>query len=429
MRAWLAGLSFLVIAGLLTLPRSQGQTSPQPSPPAVPAPDLKTPAGAVTIPAQTSPRDLSKRSPLQRQLELSAQRGADWLFRHNRPDGRFIHGFIPALQLVLDGDHYLRQVGAVGALAQAARFSGFERYSARARQAMLTLLLDTAPDSQDPRVRHTSWPSVVVNRLGAAGLLVWAINELPAPGDDLLEESEQLCAFIAKQQRPDGSLNYSDDANAQVRTQDPDGINHYTGQALYGLMRSQQYRPAPWKTEVIRKALAFYRPSWKTHPSAGMVSGHVAAYAEALAVTKEKVFADCVFEMTDWLCELQYVRFDAQHPLWTGGFMTYENGKPAQTEPDISSASYAEALAEGVRTARQLGDLQRYQKYTGALKSCLQFITSLQYTEANTTHFADWYRQHLLGGFHSSHQDGTLRIDYNQHAVSALIQAMLFMTD
>jgi hypothetical protein len=52
----------------------------------------------------------------------------------------------------------------------------------------------------------------------------------------------------------------------------------------------------------------------------------------------------------------------------------------------------------------------------------LQFLITLQYTEANTQHFADWYRPAMLGAFHASHQDGTLRIDYTQHAVCALIQ-------
>ena len=52
----------------------------------------------------------------------------------------------------------------------------------------------------------------------------------------------------------------------------------------------------------------------------------------------------------------------------------------------------------------------------------MQFLTTLQYTDANTQHFADWYRPRLVGGFHASHQDGNLRIDYTQHAVSALVQ-------
>ncbi len=67
-------------------------------------------------------------------------------------------------------------------------------------------------------------------------------------------------------------------------------------------------------------------------------------------------------------------------------------------------------------------DLDRYRRYAGALQLALQFTARLQYTDAGTSHFSEWYRPRLVGGFHASPQDGNLRIDYTQHAVSALTQ-------
>src|SRR5258708_4906744 len=61
--------------------------------------------------------DLSKLPPLQQQMFLSVQRGADWLRRANRADGRFVYGFVPSLKVPLEGDHYLRQVGAAFCMA------------------------------------------------------------------------------------------------------------------------------------------------------------------------------------------------------------------------------------------------------------------------------------------------------------------------
>jgi hypothetical protein len=361
-------------------------------------------------------------------MAISAVRGADWLYRANRTDGRFFYGYLPALKSVLEGDNYLRQVGAAMALARAARYSGSERHVAIARQAILTLLLDTAPDPQNPRLRHTTLPSVAVNRLAAAGLLVLAINELPEPADDLLEQSEQLCAYIARQQLADGSLSIADDQGAAgVPADDPDSINYYPGEALYGLMRSQQHRPAAWKTDVVRKARGYYHAWWKAHQNLALVPWHTAAYTEAYLLTKEQPFADCVNEMNDWLCGLQYERLDAQHPLWMGGFMGWTDGKTVMSEPQVNSASYAESLAEACRVARQVGDLPRYQRYRETLERCLQFLTTLQYTEANTQHFSDWYRPILLGGFHAGPQDGNLRIDYTQHAICAMIQYLTYV--
>jgi hypothetical protein len=362
-------------------------------------------------------------------MYLSAQRGGEWLQRANRSDGRFVYGYIPSLKTPLEGDHYLRQAGAAFALARAARFFKDERWGAIARQAILTLLLETAADPKDAQVRHTTLSSKVVNRLAAAGLLVLAINELPSPATDLLDYSDQLCNYIRRQQRADGSLSYSDNLDAKSDAEDPEGINYYPGEALHALMRSQQHRPAAWKTEVVRKALAFYRPWWQGHKNLAFISSQTAAYSEAYLLTKEQGFRDFVFEMSDWLCTLQYTQLDPRHPLWVGGFMGWVDGKAAALAPHVSCAAYAEGLVEACRVAQQTGDVQRFRRYRETTERCLQFLTALQYTEANSQHFADWYRPALLGAFYASHQDGNLRIDYNQHAVSALVQYLAHVAE
>ena len=57
----------------------------------------------------------------------------------------------------------------------------------------------------------------------------------------MLEKSEQLCNFIRKQARPDGSLVYRDGKG------EDECINDFPGAALYGLAHSIKHRPAAWK--------------------------------------------------------------------------------------------------------------------------------------------------------------------------------------
>jgi hypothetical protein len=370
-----------------------------------------------------APRDLAQMSPIARQMYFSVRSGADWLARANRADGRFEYGFLPCLKSKLEGDHYLRQVGAAFALARAARLIGEERHAAIARQAVLTLLLETTTTTRNGGVRtagkpvvvrHTILPAVVVNRLAAAGLLVLAISELPNPADDLLQQSDELCAFIRWMQEDDGSFSLADlPFEPRSSRENPDGIGSYPGQALHGLMRSLQHRRDAAET-----------PWWQKNKDLAFVPPQTAAYTEAYLAGqgKDPAFAEFVFEMNDWLCGLQYTQLDPRHPLWLGGFMSWKDGKPVPAAPGIDSACYAESLADACRTARQAGDVARHRRYREALERCLQFLTTMQYTEANTQHFAGWYLPRLLGGFHASHQDGTLRIDYNQHAVAALAQ-------
>ena len=68
--------------------------------------------------------------------------------------------------------------GGLRAVCEPAVLEVRER-GARATQAVLNLLGDTTVDPQDPQVRYTTLPPGVINRLGAAGMLLLAINELP----------------------------------------------------------------------------------------------------------------------------------------------------------------------------------------------------------------------------------------------------------
>jgi hypothetical protein len=256
--------------------------------------------------------------------------------------------------------------------------------------------------------------------LAAAGLLVLAIHELPEPDKDLLAKAEQLCNYIHKQQQADGSLNAAQSA-------DEDGISSYPGAALIGVMRSQQRQPAAWKLDFVRNALAYYKAWWRQHKNLALVPLQTAAYAEAYVLTMERPFAEFIFEMNDWLAALQYQGFDdPKQVFWSGGFKSWANGKPQETMPQVNSALYAQSLAESCRAAREAGDLERHKAYSVAVERCLPFLQTLQYTETNTQHFADWYRPTLLGGFHDSNQNGDLRLDYTQLAVSAM---MHYLTD
>src|SRR5262245_59475148 len=243
---WLIGLAVLAgVAGVLTFPWSQAQ--PTTPPRELPAEILKLPAadpasgvrpvtntgtpaaeGKVAAPARPkSPapmdrfRDFNALPLLTRQMVLSTQRGMEWLYRVNQPNGRFMHGYLPALNQAMEGDHFLRQAAATFALARAARFSGDERHAVHAGQAILALLAETKVDPSTPAVRLPVTPSVMCNRLAAAGYVVMAICELPEADADLVAKAEGLCEFIRAQQKPDGSLHYTDNPDEDATKIDP----------------------------------------------------------------------------------------------------------------------------------------------------------------------------------------------------------------
>lgn len=371
--------------------------------------------------APVKQRTLAKFTFQQRHFYLSGQRGMEWLQRANRPDGRFVYGVIPALRVAMEGDSYIRQAGAAFALARAAKFYSDDRSAAIAKQALLTLLMETSVDPKQPHIRQV--PIHQTDALVPAGLLVAAIHELPAPAPDLLEQADQFTNLLRARLQADGSLRLTPAGeDVAAGTLNAEAVEHNPGPALYGIIRSQQLRPAAWKLEALRKARIFYQTYWNAHKNVPMLAWHSAAYAEAYDLTKEPGFATAVFEMNDWLCGLQYQQVDPGRAAWVGGFQPWMDGKPTPVAPDIGSGGAVLSLAEACRVARAAGDVQHYQRYRRALESGLQFLTTLQYSEANTQHFADWYRPSLVGGFHASLQDGNLRLDYAQYALAALVQ-------
>lgn len=395
---------FLVLAfglGGAAVAQEPGKTSPKKSPP--------NPA-KLTVP--------------QRNIYLSTQRGMEWLHKANKPDGRFVYGLLPALRTPMEGDDFIHQAGAAFALGRAARFFEDERAGAIARQAVLTLLLETTVDAKEKHLRYSAAPPQLVNRVAATGFLVLAIHDLPVPGADLLEQAEQMTAYLRTRFAADGTIRVVDtiDVKDSVAARDAEAaMQHFSGPALYAVIRSHALKPAAWKLEVLRKACPAYHGLWQRSKNMPMVAWHTAAYAEAFEHTKENAFADCVFAMNDWLCEQQYAVPDPRRSHWTGGFMPWRDGRVSAGPPDVSSAQAAFSLSQACRVARRAGDATRLARYQKALESALYFLTTLQYTDGSVQHFADWFRPALVGGFHASHQDGNLRIDYNQHCLLAQV--------
>ncbi|MBI2803373.1 MAG: hypothetical protein HYX68_00135 [Planctomycetes bacterium] len=402
--------------GLLVVGRAQ---SP-------PGGDKVVPATRVVPAPERLPklRDGAKLAESAQPIFFSASRALEWLKLTNKPDGRFVYGFQPALRVQLEGDNFLSQAGATFALARAARYYRDRRGTTIASQAALRLLLETVVDPQDKTLRHPFLPATMVNRLSAGGALVSAIHELDSARDykDLLDQADQLCNYLRRQQRADGSL-FVQAGDKLLKTGSDDHDAKHAGWALQGIIRSQRLRPADWKLDALRKARAFYSMQWQRGKSLTLACSHTPAYAEAFLATREAAFKDAVFAMNDWLVELQFREdFDSARKHWTGGFPRPQTDGKLTGPPDISSAHAAESLAEACRVARAAGDLPRLQRFERAFLLNMQFLLSLQYTAARTQHFVPSFRPSVLGAFHASNQDGNLRIDYTQPALAGMVQ-------
>jgi len=445
MRTLFFGLGGILFAAVL-ISGSNGQTpSPPPNklPAFLPAEDIKAPPSVQPVNGTTTPvvpttappapkprvsvpfdrfRNLDSVPNATRPLVITALTGMEWLHRYHQPNGLFLYGYLPGVGQPLEGDHILHQTLATFTLARAARFSGDDRYAVRANQAVLTLLSGTSVDPSAPGIRRSSQPAAVCNRLAAAGCLLMAIHELPEPSPELVQKGEELASFIRQMQREDGALADPDSGEAALQRED---TVRGPGLALYGLALSQRMKPADWKKEVLRKSLTNYRRAFKRQPTPETIPWMTAACTEAYGIEKENQFVEFAFEMNDFLCGLQYAESpDPRKPHWRGGFKQVVQGKVEAAVPGLEAALYAQSLADCCRLVRQMPtpDVPRFERYRLTVLRSLQFLTSLQFTDANTMHIAANYRLYLVGGFHPTPTDGNVRIDQGAAGVSAFVQ-------
>jgi hypothetical protein len=362
--------------------------------------------------------------PVQTQSAVrSVLLSANWLTRMNQSHGRFIYGFNPALRQPLARDHDLHQARAALAMAQLAKFTGDEKQAAIASQAILMLMATTKVDPLDAHCRVPLHSSLVCNRVGFAAVLALAVYALPGADPTLLMDAEQLCEFLHKQCRADGSIHYTD-GNAELSPEvDPAGLNEYPGLALQALVIGNTARPSAWKTEVARRALDYYRKHFQAQQNCLFVASMTPAFTELFAQTKWSEAAAFVFEMNDWLCRWQIPSADPRIPQWAGGFRSIVNEQATDIPSGFETGLYLQSLACATQLARLKPDLDRYAKFKAAASNAAQYLVELQYVESNTRHFENAFRANmLLGAFHLSPTDGTIRIDATATPVSGLLR-------
>jgi hypothetical protein len=439
---WVGLVVAVGVGSVLTFSPSRGQVPgdpPKTLPPGIVAPKTPTdpavvPAAAATALKKPAPFDrypLSKADSfddLTRQLVFATRSGIEWLGRDgiHLPNGRFQPGVNLALGRASDDDSFLRQATGAFALTRAAKLTGEEKHAVRAAETILSLLAE-APKDAATGVRRPVQPSVVCNRAASAAMLAMAIYELPEASAELVQCAEELCGFLKVNLKADGMVQ----ATEPGEPADAEGAHHVPGLTLCALAMSNRTTPAKWKAEALARGYGFYRKQFREAPQPGLVPYLTTAFAEAHLQTKEPTYAEFVFEMCDWLKKLQYESVDARRGLWRGGFPTVADGKVVSTPPTADTALYAMGFADACRMIRHMEkpDGARYDGYRLALSRALQFMTTLQFVSANTTHFADGFQPFLVGAFLSSSAGGNLRTDHTAWAVVAFGQYFLAGAD
>jgi len=332
--------------------------------------------------------------------------GAEFLVRAQRADGGFAYQYAPAEGRYAPEDNVVRQVATTWLMVKLAHRFGDARYWAAARRSLAFVQGKARPGPAGANSALVDGDGGEVT-LGATafGLLTVASAE----DDGLLALGQRLAEAILRLQQPNGRFLAYFPPSTRA-----DGQDFYPGEAMLALMTFHARHPDPRYPEALRRAFAHYRDYFRRERPSAFPPWQMAAYAQLYRLTRERDYAEFVFEMADWMLPRQYTGVNAPYPDYVGG---YAGGRV----PGIPSATYNEGVLEAYDLACQLAERERAALYQRAALTAVLFTLRLQFTKDNS--FYVEHAERVWGGFRASLADSTMRIDHTQHAVNSLLKA------
>lgn len=381
-------------------------------------------------------------SPLTIVNDESISLAADYLVRACKPDGQFTYR-VNLDQSITHKMKYnvLRHAGAMYSLAMYHQW----RPNEKAREAVVRagrFLRDRciAPVDEEEnmqavwsRPEMTGAKKLLSAKLGGAGLgLVALVNlEVIAPESTPIEQLRQLGRFIVHMQKADGSF-YSKYIPAKGGLRDTWTSLYYPGEAALGLLLLYDLDKSPMWLEAAAKALGFLAESRAGESNVPADHWALLATAKLLAVDdhcdppfeRDKIVTHAI-----QVCEsilLQQV-WSTDDPLLIGGFS--DDGRTTPT------ATRLEGLLGALTFLSQQNQQDIRERITSSVHEAMSFLMQCQvqhgeFAGAIPRALRQWPDDDPRCSRSFNRRATEVRIDYVQHALSAMIQYLqIFNSD
>jgi hypothetical protein len=336
-------------------------------------------------------------------------------------DGRFRYRIAAPTNRTLPGYDWPRHAGATYFLAEAAALSRDPDVAAAALRAG-AYLRDRALVSCGPNRCIGDRPVVDV---GSTALAVLAFAALAKTGLDagFAAPVPALAAFLRAQQRPDGEFmhQFDRDRSAPIDVQ----LLYYSGEAALALSRANDLLGDPRDLDAARRALAYLAgPAWRFFGSRYFFSEEHWTCQAMGDLWDRAPNAGALDLCVRWLAYERRLAIHAdQVPFDADGAL----GAAAVPTPRLTPvASRAEAAVATLDAAQKSGlpESER-QAIVTQLRHSLALLLRHQLGPETAHMMAD--PAAVGGALPSSGVDWELRIDFAQHAGSALIGAMRWL--
>lgn len=349
-------------------------------------------------------------------LEQAMLSAADWLISAQEPSGHFRYWYDPIRDEFSPpgDDSFHRQACAAYGLILAYEMSGNPRYLEGAQSSVEYLL----------RFRRSLAPDMVYffdteqADLGGAALPMLTMIKLrELTGSTVYDlELKGLANFLlflqSKYDTGEFKSTYVDRGNYDIESELGWQSRISPGQAMLALAWMYRNFQDPIYKESIDRGLRFYSDEeyWK---QGAFLPWTISAFVSIHSETGDRRYADYATMLTDYLISWQNV--DGGDAVF-GSFGSF---------PSISSASYLEGLGDAVQLTKATGDTEREAFYRRRALMGYIWLLPLQYGSSELARLPTPRR--ALGGFAHSRNDPQIRIDYNQHGISALVRGLRFV--
>jgi hypothetical protein len=366
-------------------------------------------------------RNGPERPPVTREtVDHAIELAAEWVLAAQRSDGRFRYLYEPFRDEFIDsGYSYPRHAGTAGFLLQVYDYTGDERYLVAADAALDWLWEQTRSpcgSTSSACVAGRSDQAV----LGSSALATAAFAHRALLGDSqALDRARLLGTYLLNMQRANGDFFHRFYFDGGI---DRDYHSfYYTGEAAFALSRLALADPEePVWRDSVRMTMEFWVGDYWDHFAGGFFFAEehwtCLAIEAAHELFNEDRYDQFCFDIADFLARLVLEQDDTPYPDFIGG-TGFGPIFPPHTTP---TATRAEAMVAAYRISVSRGEPNVELGET--LLSMYGFILGGQYTEAHAALLPN--PQRALGGIRENLFIPTVRIDYNQHAGSALLRGV-----
>lgn len=337
---------------------------------------------------------------------------ADWLVGQLGDDGRMVYEYWPSRGEESGSNNMIRQWMATLALTRIAEQRQDPALEERI-EANIAYNLELSYSEQDG-LGLIADPDGDV-KLGAVALAALAISEHSARAR-FADEEAALRRMVDHLWQPDGSF-----VTFFVPDGRNDNQNFYPGEALLLWASTIETDDDPELLHRFMRSFEYYRAWHREQPNPAFVPWHAMAYEKVWHVTDDPALRDFVFEMSDWMLEMQQWD-EAPAPDVAGRFY---NPQRADYGPPHASADgvYLEGLVAAYRIAAAAGDDARADAYRTAIARGLRNLIQLQFADEVDMYYIS-LRDRAAGGLRTTVYDNRIRVDNVQHGLLAVLDVL-----